>query len=126
MIASGRPRHAGSDGEDLACRFLEAQGYRILARNFTCRAGEVDIVAWQAETTVFVEVKQRSNVRHGAGFEAVTLAKRQRIVRAAQLFASKHGLAERAVRFDVISIEPDPHGHDRIRHDCGAFDADGR
>jgi putative endonuclease len=116
----------GDEGEELACEFLVERGYRILARNFTCRVGEIDIVAADGDVTVFVEVKQRRDERHGAGHEAVTFKKRQRIVRAAQFYASRHGLLERPLRFDVISIEREPGGRARVRHDAGAFDAEGR
>jgi putative endonuclease len=66
---SGRP------GEDLACAHLQGKGLRILARNFRCRSGEVDIVAQDGDVTVFVEVKERRGRSHGEGFEAVTFGK---------------------------------------------------
>ena len=98
---------------------------RIVARNFRCRAGEIDVIARDGEVTVFVEVKDRHGRSHGEGHESVTFGKRTRVVRAARLFAATRGLSESPLRFDVISIERDP-GGDRIRHDKGAFDADGR
>jgi putative endonuclease len=87
--------------------------------------GEIDIVAQEAGVTVFVEVKQRSSGGHGEGFEAVTLRKRQRIVRAARLFAASRGLTESPLRFDVVSVDGSPE-RPQIRHDRGAFDAEGR
>ena len=114
----------GQEGEDLACRHLEAQGFRILARNWLCRAGELDIVARDGSVTVFVEVKDRGDVSHGEGFEAVTAHKRQRVVLAARLYAAKHGLEGRAVRFDVVSIDRSG-GAQRIRHDRDAFGSEG-
>lgn len=98
---------------------------RIVARNFRCRAGEIDVIARDGEVTVFVEVKDRHGRSHGEGHESVTWGKRRRVVRAARLYAAAHGLSESPIRFDVISIERDPQG-DRLRHDRGAFDADGR
>ena len=115
---------SGTAGEDLACRHLEAAGFRILVRNFRCRSGEIDIVASERATTVFVEVKDRGSRSHGEGFEAVTFRKRQRIVRAARLYAASKGLSESPLRFDVISIDRSSEPP-RIRHDRGAFDADG-
>ena len=115
----------GAPGEELACRHLESSGYRVLARNFRCRSGEVDLVARQDATTVFVEVKERRGSSHGQGFEAVTFRKRQRIVRAARQYAAAAGLLESPLRFDVISIDWQD-GKPTIRHDEGAFDADGR
>jgi len=125
FLARLRGPQAGAAGEDLACRHLEGQGFLILARNFRCRSGEIDVVARDGETTVFVEVKDRAGRSHGEGHESVTMGKRRRVVRAARLYAASHGLSERPIRFDVVSIERDG-GGDRIRHDRGAFDADGR
>jgi putative endonuclease len=119
-----RGPRAGAPGEDLACRHLRAQGFTILARNFNCRSGEVDIVAREGPVTVFVEVKHRRGDAHGAGYESVTLGKRRRIVRAARLFASSRGLTESPLRFDVVSID-ESEGRVTVRHDRGAFDADG-
>jgi len=116
----------GAEGEGLACRHLESRGYRILARNFRCRLGEVDVVARQGDATVFVEVKERRGSSHGDGHEAVTVGKRRRIVRAARLYAAAHGLSESPLRFDVIAIAWDADGRPCLRHDAGAFDSDGR
>jgi putative endonuclease len=117
----------GEEGEDLACRYLESRGFTILARNFRCRSGEVDVVAREGDVTVFVEVKDRSSRGHGAGYEAVTPGKRSRIVRAASLYAASRGLLEAPLRFDVISIDRSAEPPEaRIRHDRGAFDSEGR
>ena len=125
LLARLRGPQAGVAGEDAACRHLEKKGYRILARNFRCRSGEIDIIARDGDITVFVEVKDRHGRSHGEGHESVTVGKRLRVVRAARLFAAARGLLESPTRFDVISIE---HEGDavRLRHDEGAFDSDGR
>jgi putative endonuclease len=115
----------GEKGETAACRYLEAQGFAVLARNFRCPSGEVDVVARKGDTTVFVEVKERHGESHGQGHEAVTFGKRRRIVRAARLYAAARGLSETPLRFDVVSIDW-VDGQPRIRHDPGAFDAGGR
>ena len=112
---------AGEAGESLACEFLRTLGYEIVARNFRCRSGEVDVVAREGETTVFVEVKERTGASHGAGVEAVTFGKRRRLIRAARLYAATHGLDEQPLRFDVISIDWGADGP-HLRHDRGAFD----
>ena len=118
----GRP---GESGESLACDYLEGRGIAVLCRNFRCRSGEVDIVARERdETIVFVEVKERRTQSHGEGHEAVTFGKRRRVVRAARLYAAAHGLSERPLRFDVVSIAWSE-GRPEIRHDRGAFDVDG-
>ena len=116
----------GQAGESLACRHLESRGLSVLARNFRCRSGEVDVVARDGDTTVFVEVKERTGVTHGEACETVTLGKRRRIVRAARIYAASRGLSESPLRFDVVSIDWTDDGRPRIRHDASAFDADGR
>ena len=117
---------AGVPGEDLACAHLQAGGFQLLARNYRCRGGEVDIVAREGDVTVFVEVKDRSGRSHGEGFESVSPAKRRRIVLAARRFAARAGLWEAPLRFDVISIDRSAGHGAKIRHDRGAFDESGR
>ena len=96
---------------------------RILARNYRCRAGEVDVVAEDRGTVVFVEVKERGDHSHGSAVEAVTEAKRRKVVRAARLYAARHGLSEAPVRFDVVAIDWGPDGPS-VRHFAGAFGED--
>jgi putative endonuclease len=113
-------RRPGASGEDLACAHLVGKGFRIRARNYRCRAGEIDVVADDRGTLVFVEVKERSGDSHGTAVESVTAEKRRRIVRAARIYAATHGLSEAAIRFDVVAIDWGPDGP-RLRHDEGAF-----
>ncbi|HLA76819.1 MAG TPA: YraN family protein [Vicinamibacteria bacterium] len=115
----------GARGEAVACRYLEAKGLRVLTRNYRTRSGEVDIVARDGEVTVFVEVKERQDAEHGEGYEAVTIGKRRRVIRAAQSYAATHGLWEARLRFDVVSIDWSA-GAPSLRHDEGAFDSQGR
>ena len=110
----------GKPGEDLACEHLVRQGLRIITRNYRCRAGEIDVVADDRGTVVFVEVKERGGDSHGTAVEAVTPEKRRRILRAANAFAAQHGRADGCYRFDVVSIDWGPDGP-RVRHDAGAF-----
>lgn len=97
----------GRSGEDLACAELERRGYTILARRYRTRAGEVDIVARDGPTIVFVEVKARRGSDFGEGAEAVTAFKRRRIVAVALDFLARERLVERPCRFDVVSVRLD-------------------
>ena len=125
LVSRLRGPHSGVPGESLACRHLEDHGFVILARNYRCRSGEVDVIARHGEVTVFVEVKERHGASHGAGCDSVTFGKRRRIVRAARLYAASHRLDDTPLRFDVVSIDWSTAGRPMIRHDQGAFDVDG-
>lgn len=104
----------GKEAEDAACRHLQTQGMRVVARNWRWRGGEVDIVARDGPTLVFVEVKARSRETHGTAEEAVTPGKRDRLWRTALAFIG--GEPEVPVRFDVVAVSP--HG---VRHIRDAF-----
>ena len=97
----------GKTGEDLACRELERRGYAIIARRHRCRGGELDIIARDGPTLVFVEVKARDSREFGDAAEAVTWRKRQRIVRLASEYVMRHHLSDAPCRFDVVSIQFD-------------------
>jgi putative endonuclease len=112
----------GAAGEGAAVAYLSRLGYLILDRNFRTRFGEVDIVARDRETTVFLEVKRREAMDHGSAAEFVNPAKMRRVVSAARVYAARKGLTDTSIRFDVIAIDVTS-GHERIRHHKGAFDA---
>jgi putative endonuclease len=94
----------GKIGEDLACRELEVRGYAILARRYRRRAGELDIIARDGPTVVFVEVKARGGREFGDAVEAVTSLKRRRMTRVALEYLVRHRLTHCPCRFDVVSI----------------------
>ncbi|MDR1570399.1 MAG: YraN family protein [Oscillospiraceae bacterium] len=108
----------GQYAEDQAVAFLEAKGYKILARNYRVRAGEIDIVALSGYRVVFVEVKARSDIAHGYPREAVTPLKQARVARAACAFLEERDLSDAPSRFDVIEV----YGG-RIVHWRNAFEA---
>jgi putative endonuclease len=97
----------GAFGEDMACSYLEKQGYKILKRNFNCRVGELDIVAMDGETLAFVEVKCRTGVNYGNPSEAVSFSKQGKIVKSALFFMTKYKLFDYMCRFDVIEVLTD-------------------
>ena len=118
-----RNRELGRRGEDAAARFLDRRGYDIVERNWTCAAGEADIIARDGEALVFVEVKTRSNTEKGLPSEAVDAGKRSRYERIAALFLVDYDVVDVPVRFDVVSIVVVPPDRAFIRHHIGAFSA---
>jgi len=112
----------GNQGEDIAAAYLSSIGFRIITRNYRNKSGEIDIVAEDKETLVFVEVKTRRSKRFGLPEEAVTLQKQRQIVRAATWYLSHHNMLESPVRFDIVAVLLDC-GTPEINHICSAFDA---
>lgn len=94
----------GRIGEEAAARFLEEHGYKILARNYKTKLGEIDIIAEDCQTLCFIEVKTRSSRRFGLPSEALSSSKQRQISKAALLFLKKRRLLEKKARFDVVSI----------------------
>ena len=98
-------RHSlGRLGEDVACRELVRRGYAVLARRFRTRFGEIDIIARDGGTLVFVEVKARSSSEYGSPAEAVTPRKQRKIVLMASDYLARSGHAPPPCRFDVVSV----------------------
>ena len=95
----------GKSGEDLAARALEEKGYAILARRYRTRHGEIDIVAQDGETLVFVEVKARATAEFGTAAEAVTDWKRRRLRAMAVDYLARAQWTDRPCRFDVVAID---------------------
>jgi putative endonuclease len=96
----------GKNGESIAARHLEQHGYRILTRNYRSPAGEIDLVARQGETIVFVEVKTRRSQRFGHPKTAVTPAKQRKISMAALYYLKSKNQLQARSRFDVVTILP--------------------
>jgi putative endonuclease len=94
----------GRKGERMACRFLLRLGFDILARRHGTRSGELDIVAFEQNTLVFIEVKSRSSQKFGEPWEFVDWRKQQIVRRAAEEFIADYDLGEYAYRFDIVSV----------------------
>lgn len=118
-----RNKELGRRGEDAAARYLVNRGYEILERNWSCLAGEADIIARDGDALVFVEVKTRSNVDKGFPAEAVGAAKRDRYEKIALAYLSMCDYVDIPVRFDVVSIVVIAPDRAFIRHHIGAFSA---
>jgi len=102
-----RPFSFGRRSERLAARHLRWRGYRVIARNFRAAGAEIDLVAMDGGTLVFVEVKARRGIGAGAPAEAVDEGKRRRIRRAAGVFAARYRVGDCPIRFDVVAISGD-------------------
>lgn len=110
----------GRAGEDIACRYLEEQGYIIRERNWQYKHREVDIIAQQGNTIVFVEVKTRLRSAWGRAMDTVDRAKAQRLVEVADYYMRLGGRTE-YVRFDIIGIDYESDGTYHIEHAPEAF-----
>jgi putative endonuclease len=106
----------GRYGEDLAARHLIQCGFIVLARNWRCDQGEVDILARDGDVLVVCEVKTRSSLRHGTPFEAVTQRKLHRLERLGMRFMRETGLRPRAMRVDVVSVLRPASGPSVVEH----------
>jgi putative endonuclease len=113
----------GKTGEDLACAELRRRGYAILDRRYRTRGGELDIIARDGPTLVFVEVKTRGSTRFGSPLEAVTAAKRRQVVAMAADYLARRRPRGARCRFDVAAVTFDAQGRPAIEIVTDAFAA---
>jgi putative endonuclease len=107
----------GASGERLAASWLEARGHEIVGANWRCAYGEADLIAEQAGELIFVEVKTRRGDSLGAPEEAVTAAKRRKLIATAQTYLMERSAEDRPFRIDVIAVQLTPAGRlVEIRH----------
>lgn len=111
----------GKRGESAAARYLELRGYEILDRNWSCPAGEVDIVARDGDTVVFCEVKTRTNLEAGLPSEAVDNEKRSRYEKIAAWYLRDYEFVDVPVQFDIIALLVVNEDRALVRHYCNAF-----
>ncbi len=110
-------RDVGKLGEDLACRYIETMGYKVIDRNYRTRYGEIDIIAsYKKEEIIFIEVKTRLSTLKGKGAENVGLKKIKKIMMVARKYAYERGMLNHKLRFDVIEI-----GQKSINHEEDEF-----
>lgn len=114
----------GGKGEDLAVGFLKKQKYKILERNFRCKFGEIDIIALDRKTLVFVEVKTRSSHEFGSPQTSITPRKKRQLTKVAHYYLQKNHLFNREARFDVVTVEMDS-GRERVDFIRNAFEVSG-
>ncbi|MCW5798171.1 MAG: hypothetical protein LZF60_220062 [Nitrospira sp.] len=120
-----RRRLLGDEGEGQAEAYLRRQGFRILGRNVRSPLGELDLIADDGGTLVFVEVKRRRSGAYGGAIEAVDARKRAKLIQLASQYLAQHRLHDRACRFDVVLIQDDAGSGARVQHIANAFDVAG-
>ncbi|MBL7222200.1 MAG: YraN family protein [Phycisphaerae bacterium] len=119
----------GQHGEHLAARTLKRKGMKLLATNYRCPSGEIDIIALDPttrresgrETIVFVEVKTRSDDSYNTPESAVNASKRRRIRKAARYYLSRHPTEQYSIRYDIVAIVSPPDAKPQIKHIAAAF-----
>ncbi len=103
---ASKSKSAGKKGEDLACKFLKKDKYKILEKNFRCRQGEIDIIAEDRKGVLcFVEVKARSTEDFGLPIEAVTHFKQKRLLATAFIYLESKKIKSKDMRFDIVSVD---------------------
>jgi len=119
------PRHdLGKRGEDLAARYLQRLGYRIIARRERVLRGDLDIIALDDRTVVFVEVRTRTDTLHGHPSETIDSRKQRRIATLANAYIRRHRLEDCRVRIDVVTVTlAGPDGQPEVEHFQNAFES---
>ena len=126
VSGAGARRLRGSEAEDLACRYLRARGLQLLAANYRCRYGELDLVMRDGAQAVVVEVRARRSDRHGAPEASITRRKRRSLMRSAQCFVRDNPQFNgMMLRFDVVGVLTGA-ARARVRWIRNALQFDGR
>ena len=115
------PFELGKIGEKRALKYLIKKKFKIIEQGFHLYKGEIDIIAYDRDTLVFVEVKTRRNYKYGRPEEAVTPAKQQQIRKIAQAFLTKNHIKDIKCRFDVLALRYDMDKKFKIEHFIDAF-----
>lgn len=110
-------REQGAQGEKQARAYLKRAGAKVVAQNYACKAGEIDLIIMDQGVLAFVEVKQRTSAEHGRPAEAVDRKKQRRVAKAAMRYVQEKRLEGQRMRFDVVEVEPTG-----IRWIKGAYD----
>ncbi len=111
----------GSRGERAATRYLKRRHHKIIARNYRCGAGEIDLISADGDTIVFVEVKTRLSCDAQDPQEAIRPAKWKRVERAARYYLMRHSAVDHPCRFDFVTVVWAPHGGPMIEHFENAY-----
>ena len=99
----------GMAAEERAAQYLQAQGCRIVVRNWHCKSGEIDLVAWDGAVCVFVEVRMRSSEKFGGAAASITASKQRKLLLSAQTYLQAEHQTEPECRFDAVLINGEGH-----------------
>lgn len=122
MVKDSASSHTlGRSGEEIALRYLKKKNFRIVAQGFRFRRGEIDIIAYDRNTLVFIEVKTRSSREFGPPEESVTPSKQRQIRKMAQGFLALHHIKDVECRFDVLSLMKRGENEYSVLHIKNAF-----
>ena len=114
-------KRLGQVGEQAAADYLRRAGYRVLARNYSCGAGELDLICRREDCLIFVEVKTRAADAPADPEETITRFKQRQLERVARAWLAAHGEPDCAYRFDAVSVVMSAQGEPRVRHIIDAF-----
>lgn len=115
-------KEIGNKGESAAAGYLEKLGWKITEHNYRTTRGEIDLIAWDCDTLVFVEVKNYSSRSYYLPSFSIDKNKRQCIIKSAKIYLYRNNIRDTNCRFDVITIYKDYHGERKIEHYKNAFD----
>lgn len=116
------PKLLGQWGEKRCEKFLKSNGYKFIARNYSCKTGEIDLIfSSESGSVIFVEVKTRRSERMAQAQEAVNYKKQRSLVKSSRFFIKQYNLKDRPMRFDVVAVVPGKSGKEDIRHYKNAF-----
>lgn len=105
MLGTSNTGHCGRYAEEIACRYLQKAGLKLLTRNFRCLLGEVDLVMESKTHLIFIEVRYRQYLSFGGPLESVNLAKQQKLRQTARYYLQRYQLTDRVgYRFDVVAL----------------------
>ena len=121
MVLHPEKKEIGQKGENLAVEYLQKLGYKVLERNYRCKLGEVDIIALNNDTLVFIEVRTRSSLDFGLPQESINRRKRHQISKVALEFMLRKKMKNIPARFDVVAISLEP-GKEKVDHIKDAFE----
>ena len=108
-------KQTGRRGEDIAAAYLLEKGYRLIGRNWRCPVGELDIIAEEGSTLVFIEVRTRSSRRYGSAEESITPTKQARLIELAHSYLQEMEISDRPWRIDVVAVQLGP-GLPQVNH----------